>query len=186
MESNAEAGRPSLAQPAVLRPLLEDFARHCGPDLCGGDEEGREHLVEVLLKECRHGIVPDGYDLAKALESAGWAGVDSTMVDELEGLDLYLSYRLQARVAEWVERCAVLPRLAEGAAVNIEHRGKRLEGFIARVQPDLAEYVVRVPSLGHVADGELGTHGLVLPFEQLHDIVQPAADFTLRPQTQRG
>jgi hypothetical protein len=171
------SARPSSTDDELRKRLVRQFVEEHAHGL-GVADGNIEDVACVLEGECRASGVPDGYKLARELDRRlGWE-VDTAMVETLDMLGTTISAGVREAVAEWVQRCQVAPRLAIGDAVNVRHRGDLHDGVIARVDLRAAEYVVRVPSLGHVESGS-GTHGLVRPFEDFHDIVQPAEEFQL-------
>ena len=131
------------------------------PTDCDGRADGDEDLRDALVDH------EDGYAIARALETRGWV-VDAEMVAALDGG--CLADALDELTEQWVKTSGIRPRLALGAAATVKLTGRLngvFEGTIGRIHERDGTYTVRIPALGHVPAGQLGTQGLVLPWENV-------------------
>lgn len=164
--------RPALTDLAVLRAAAADFqgALHLSLD----DDDTTTWFLDAIKSG---GF--SAYETGKRLEEHGWPVDD----EFLQALDDYFSHTHTAHreaVANWVARNAIVAHHTEGDFVRWTDRRGTHEGVVAGIDRKHATYTVRVPALGHVAEG-VGTHGVVLAFETFHDIVAAPEAFALMP-----
>ena len=135
-----------------------------------GGNSDRDDVLKSLTDAIDRAGDDDGYAIAKALDDEGWAGIDADFVEILNEASWLRGQAHDDAVREWVKRNAVAAPLPVGAKVRIafkRHPDDGAEGAIAAINDDLATYVVACPSLGHVPEGQFGTHGLLIPFENV-------------------
>ena len=165
--------RPSRSDDAVLQAALLPFAKEFSVDP-EGDPRAWGKLKEIMKQV----TFQSNFETGKELELAGWF-VDDNLLDLIENVEgkIYRAFR-EAQKA-WVEANAIAPKLKVGAPVQVKRRLQVYEGIIASIQEQEATYTVRIPSEGHVEAG-MGTHGWVIPFEELHELATPPESFELR------
>ena len=152
-------GRYDEATMALAVDLLLHRLRDSGLD--GLRElEDSEQVREDLEDALRASWAEDGYEMGRCLEHSGWT-VDAQLVEILDGGALDDATR--QRVAEWVESEGIEPALTLGAAVTYEGH----PATIVRIDAKVAQYTVNVPAMEHVRPGDLGTCGVIVPFEML-------------------
>lgn len=133
-----------------------------------------EARVDFLAELCR-GSFDDGYSLASHLERRCLISPDAETVDRLDG---FLSSRYRAHrdlVRLWVRHHKIAVPYAVGDQVAYVRREGRDMTPIIRpavidgVDGDDATCTVRVPSLGHMAEGSglTGPIGFILPVEKI-------------------
>jgi hypothetical protein len=131
-------------------------------DLDGADLEDAIRELESVTG------TTGGYERARDLERAGWMP-DRNMVEWLDDNTVWDAHR--EAVIEWVKTEGITASLPVGACVTVSHRmhndGAPAQGVITRIDADEAKYTVRVPSWGHVPDGQIGTQGIILTFEDV-------------------
>ncbi len=162
--------RPNPRDPAIREAaanLLWPELLRWAPDLL---EDDRLSLVKILRRA--HDL--DGFQLARDLESESWA-MDAEAVNILDGASMKLHEAHRQVVAAWVRAEIIVAPFRPGDAVRIgsngyfsesfKPSGPLVSGIVVRIDHDLAQVLVRVPSLGHVAEGQIGTQGSILPFE---------------------
>lgn len=131
-------------------------------------EEADDRTLPELIKATR--IYDEGYEIARALEMRGYSP-DAELVEILDDMS-YCRYQAhEEAVKDWVKAHDLSLDLSVGTAVSIVVNGKFHTGEIRDRKEATAQYTVMVPALGHVRDG-LGTHGLIVGFEQVTRISQ--------------
>jgi hypothetical protein len=167
MKERLSMERPKRTDDAVIATaarsiaslLIEDFPQDY-------DERGRGRYERDLCVALRYGS-SDGYEIARRLDDMGW-DVDSMLVEALNGDPI--DSALRTHVGQWVKFAGITPHFTVGDKVSITFKWfdpGTYDGEIARIDEWQATYTVRVPALGHVADGQMGTQGRVLTFEEV-------------------
>ena len=153
---------------AVVLKVLPAILSWLGETLDPKDEDDQSRLDEIqddLLDVVCYS--QDGYAMTKELEDdKGWADADSELVDILDNLEFYSIGN--AAIIQWIADNEVKPKLAAGAIVRVKqnrHRKEEFTGEIIQVE-DSGNYVVLIPSQGHVREG-VGTHGWCIPWEEV-------------------
>lgn len=164
---------------AVDRPKITADAvrQRAATALCTrlGSEFNTDDAIAEMAKAMR--FSSGSFELAKALEMSGWS-IDDDLLEELLEADHRLLIAHQEVIAEWVLDRKIKPLRDVGAAVTVTYRGKPLAGEITRIDPKHATYSVYCPDLGHVRAGA-GTHGIVVPFEDVHGLCPSPESFAL-------
>lgn len=162
--------RPNGSHDSVKRLVADELMPQILDWLQGqedDEDEVREQLIDVLEDH------RDGYEMAKRLEDDYDWDCDSELVDILDGSNFY-EHR-KAAVMAWIRDNGIMPRFAMGQEVKVKQSryDKTIhDGEIRAVNVD-GTYTVMIPALGHVREG-IGTHGSVLPWEDVEDL-NPAA-----------
>ena len=165
--------RPSRTDDAILQSALLPFTEQFG---VGPETDPR--AWEQLKKIMGQVTFQSNFETGKELESAGWT-VDDDLLDVIESVECKI-YRVHAEAQRaWVETNAILPQLKVGDPARVKRRFQSYDGIIAAIRESEGTYTVRIPSEGHVETG-VGTHGWVIPFEELHDLGAPPESFELR------
>ncbi len=164
------AERPGRRSQSVCHAAAVALAEHLGSG-CKSEE-----AIALLAKALGHAA--DAFGLAKSLESAMFE-VDDVLLQELLAWDAHLSEAHRSRVRAWVSAMSIQPQRAIGDSVTFKNRGNDVSGEITRVNTGEAAYVVFCPSLGHVREG-LGTHGCVVPYEDVHNLAPSPDSFCLQ------
>jgi hypothetical protein len=148
----------------------------------GTPEELEKSLVAALMS-CQPSY--DAYKLASCLDrDHGWSS-NKDLVDLLDATDFIAHSNLYEVISDWVIANGIKPKRSIGDAVRLKTPGARgvsadVDGEIISIDEAHAQYIVRIPSLGHVSTG-IGTHGVIINFEEIHDLATPAEEFTLLP-----
>ncbi|MBD8088725.1 hypothetical protein IFT48_01950 [Pseudomonas fluorescens] len=163
------AKRPTRHDEATYERAAKNFLA-----LLAQPEESSDSMVKIgsALSE------RDTFSRARELADEGFDISDDVMQILLD--NDFCGDAQAELVAQWVTGSNVKPRRKEGDQVSISHKGEKVKGEITQIQSKSATYVVFVPSLGHVKTG-IGTHGLIIPFEEVHALPRPAEDFVLEP-----
>lgn len=152
--------RPKLSddavRDAVVEALLESVMQWREIEICG-DAEEKEEVVADLKKAL--GWDYDGYQIAKNLDGRGW-DPDAALVDILDNAGGAARKAHGDLCRAWVA-AEKREGPAVGAAVVVQNKA----GVVVRNEPD-GRSLVRVPELGHVAEGR-GCHGVFVPWEEL-------------------
>lgn len=171
--------RPSLHDLSILKPAAEALM----PKLYG--IEPCEEVLDDLLAALKHTAPEfDGFEMAEYLKNRhGWE-VDGELVENLNRAFTEVLYVQENAVQAWVVREHIVPRKQVGDPATVTVKGVQHDGTIVRIDAERATYVVALPSLGHGQPDNRGnmTHGLVIPFEDLHTILTPANEFVLTMQ----
>lgn len=137
------------------------------PDFRDDDEE---ECVEQIASAIEH--EDDGYRIGRILDQDGW-DIDMTIATALDSAAFHKMTVLNDLTKKWVNEFQIKPTLEVGTKVLVKTRfQKQAVGEIVDVRVATAEYVVNVPSAGHVKTG-CGTRGLVLACE---DVVAAPAE----------
>jgi hypothetical protein len=161
--------RPALVYLDTKRPkhndqaVIEEAVARVAPEVLLWMSPTTTTLPEVIedltkaIRECRSG---DAYTIARNLEERHHWSCDRELVEVLDNLDTYGVHR--EMVKAWVK--AVQPKATKyvGEQVSTKHG----DGEITRIDEQTAQYVVFIPSKGHVRSG-VGTHGTFFDFEDL-------------------
>lgn len=169
-------GEPSLLH-AVARKVLDAMPVGTASQ---GNEEDAIADIEAALRSEATGF--DEYRMTRYLDDRGWM-CDSTIVDAFSIVKGEMSQAVRNATALWVKQHHVKPRLDIGASVKVlaweANQGElEYEGEVVSIDAEQAKYTVMIPALGHVRTG-CGTHGLIVPFEKLHEVGAPADVFQL-------
>lgn len=171
--------RPGYRTKSILDCAAHELANGM-PEIPGGPESLVAAIADALAQEAP---LFDAYRITRALEdNHGWA-CDRDTVSTFDDAGHVVARLVLEATANWVARCAIKPRLKVGDPVKIDTKGSRAlkgpcDGEIIAIDEQHATYTVMVPVLGHVRTG-CGTHGLIVPYEQLHELAAPADEFTL-------
>lgn len=142
----------AVIREAACRHILDEVIAWMGPDA-----EGRR---ESVLADLMAHVDSDGYAFARSLERANWVGVDSDLVDILNGYFAAHASIEREMIEAWVKANAIALDLAAGARV-VDMRpsadfkrpdGSPRTGTIVDTRPTTADYVVQF-------DGETANHG---------------------------
>jgi hypothetical protein len=159
----------------VARRLLPRFAA-LAQDWASPAEVERE-LIDTLEHSAP---LYDAYCMAKYLESNhGWAS-DAELVAMLDYAEMEAYSIREEAIAEWVKVNAIRPKKTIGEMVRVTTPApdgvrKEFDGEIIGVNEQVATYTVMVSELVHVRTG-VGTHGVIVPFEDFHDLAMPPED----------
>lgn len=138
--------------------------------------EGAE--LDVASKDmaavvCMHST----FEAAKRLSNASWE-VDDDTLEVLADRSVHMLDAQRIAVAEWVLQHGVRPQCTVGVPVDVVHLGRTVRGEIVSIDAEQAQYTVFCACLGQVRQG-VGTNGLIVDFERVHDLAGPAEAFTL-------
>jgi hypothetical protein len=151
--------RPKQSDDAVIDEvaslLLPDVMKWLEVD--SADEEEKEETVKSLRRAISWDY--DGYAIAKNLDDRGW-DPDARLVDILDRAGMAALKAHGNLCRKWV-----LEEGMEGPAVGTVVLFQKKEGVVARNDPD-GKALVRVPAMGHVAEGR-GCHGVFVPWEEI-------------------
>lgn len=128
-------------------------------------EDTSNHLKKIFSPKDLQ--FANGYEIARELESSWGLDPDTELVNTLDQFSHYIYTVISEAEKKWVIDCNIKPSLPKGKEVVVEYKGKKYTGTILSIYSDKAEYVINVPELGHVGEGEIGTQGLVYHFENL-------------------
>jgi len=151
---------------AALQKLLPDvmaWLKRNGED----DTEEERKVVLEDLSEAARWADPDGYELAKNLDNAGWMP-DAELVEILDGLTSRLFEAEDAALKEWLPSSGLVAP-AVGATVTCKTNSGTYTGTVLSVKPEVGLSVVCVASLGHtpVPGPKGGTRGFVIAWEDI-------------------
>lgn len=125
-----------------------------------------KHLAKILQY-----YGPDGFDLAKQMESNGY-DADAHLVEILDNADCLLSNAYNEVVAEWIALYGIKSDFAVGDVVEFDHQGriatrKKVTGVVYQIDEAHGRLFIRSDELGHVAPGQMGTQGVILDYEKV-------------------
>lgn len=156
--------RPDRYDDAVLAEAVEMLLSRIVVHYCGSPmDEGakawhRRHLLTVLDD---HATDPDGYAMARDLDSMGWA-VDAGLVRILDGTRTVMGQIHDQKVEAWVKAHQPEKRFTLGDRVAwVDEVGRREAGRIVGNCPDTACYVIQPP------DWKGGPTGMVVEYERV-------------------
>jgi hypothetical protein len=169
MTQLAICDRPTLVYLGTKRPkhndpaVIEEAVARVAPEVLLWMSPTTTTLPEVIedlteaIRECWSG---DAYTIARNLEERHHWTCDRELVEVLDNLDTYGVHR--EMVEAWVK--AVQPKAGKrvGHMVSTKHG----DGEITSIDQQTAQYLVFIPSKGHVRRG-IGTHGSLINFEDL-------------------
>ena len=138
-----------------------------------GDHAEEQRTYEDLRKVLKWSIDDDGFELAQEMGRLGYEP-DADLVEILDGAGRTDAH--EAIVEEWVRAHDLRLALPIGAQVTAQVNRKTVTGEIVALYPKTAQYIVMVPSEGHVKTG-FGTRGYAVGFES----VQPLKSDTSPP-----
>lgn len=176
---NTAASRPTRHSKAVL----EAAARRLAPSLANTNDpdEGMIQTIARVLEQEAPWF--DAYQMTKRLDDDyGW-GCNSDTVDACECASSIVNELVRHETVAWVKKCDIRPRQKLGDQVSVTTRDGSgtpgtFTGEIVQIDSDQATYVVMIPALGHVREG-LGTYGIRVHYEQLHELATPPEEFEL-------
>lgn len=148
----------------------------------------QDHMRDDILESLEYLSLPcTGYDLAVVLDERYIWCCDEDLLNALEIVPSLFESCTSKAVAAWVCSNDIRPKQKVGDKVVVKECavvfGRELreyEGEVSSINSQQATYLIYVPALGHVKE-VLGTHGLVMPFEQVHELATPAESFSLTP-----
>jgi hypothetical protein len=125
-------------------------------------------IADAIMYNC------DGYEICRELERKSWS-VDADLVEFFEGLAMYtIDEVVGGHTHRWIETYGIAPALTLGASVVLpkhyygrDGKGPIVEARITAINTKEAKYTVTIPSMDHVMPGELGTHGYLVPYEEV-------------------
>lgn len=158
------APRPTPYADAVLATAADSLMEELTQ---AGESEG---AVEDVL-DALHNSEHDGYALACYLEREHYWAPNADLVSALDEASSHIYHARAEHVRAWVAQNHVVVPHRLGARVRIEHERCEYEGIVADIDRAQALVTVRVPALGHVAEG-LGTHGFILPAEDVKEVAR--------------
>lgn len=141
--------RPSYYDDAITERLARLALERLAKIGCSVDPE--EEVLQELVQSIEFN--DDAYDVARALDDAGW-NVSAEIVDEL---DYVLSKRYDYHkdaVREWVKTYGINLTKNVGDEVKFKHYTKTVSGKIIERHDDTAMYLIRSAELGHVDPSE--------------------------------
>jgi hypothetical protein len=171
--------RPGYRSDDVLEAAARELVQSM-PDI-NGDIESHVAAIAKVLKEGSPTF--DGYRLARSLEeSYGW-DADMDLAQSLDAASVIVGALVREATARWVAANSIRPKKAIGDMVSVETRnneGRRgtYTGEIVAIDEAHAAYTVMIEALGHVREGT-GTHGIIVPYETLHELADPPEEFVL-------
>jgi hypothetical protein len=176
--------RPNYDDEQINGAVAQDLAKLFPESISQGAPCDLEESLRLALQE--EAPEYDAYKLAQELDrSHGW-NCCTQDVHVLEGAFARAHGYLCKAIALWVKQNAIVARYQIGDLVRItapDAQRKRCEhdGEVIAVDADQATYTVMIAALGHVRKG-VGTHGLIVPYEQLHALATPPEQFSLSCQ----
>lgn len=171
MTEELKSPRPSIGDEVVrwrwaerLRPVI---ATHLKGIDRGTDDDlaGAMALLPLVMAE-PWGLPPE---LAtNRLRAAGW-GEDPGLLELVKSMNREWEEAYRDVLSAWIQANGIAPTFKIGDAVVITERVgdgsfQDFEGEIVKLYPETALYVVLVPEMNHVREGE-GVRGLIRPFE---------------------
>ena len=142
----------------VAEGLLPEIKMWSEGDI-GPDEQVLEDLREILEKEAPDA---DGYTLARAMERDGWYGVNSELVEILDGAFSIAHSVEEDAVKEWVTANEIKAPLVAGTMVKTKHG----VGPIVSIMEDTAKYIVQTDRFLEKNPSQAGkASGIVVAFE---------------------
>lgn len=174
--------QPNTQRPAYTdAAILDAAALKLAQEIAGRDRE--QDAKDIAAALGRQAPDFDAYRLTRCLEDDfGWE-VDEGTVSAMEGAFMMVHQHKREAVEAWVRSNGIKPRRAIGDRVRVTIKGKdwrdvEHDGEIVAVNANEATYIVMVEALGHVRDG-LGTRGIYVEFERIHELVAPPDEFEL-------
>jgi hypothetical protein len=170
------SARPGMNDASVVAKHMEAIREQVRQYLIqdGEPEPDMEQAMEDVARAMKFEF--DGYRIAQDLEHLGW-NADAQLVELMETLGHERSEAHRAIVHQWVIDEGITPKLAVGDQVSFTQRrpeGNRFEGEITKIDGEHAQYLINVPSLGHVRDGThpdkkrgMCVYGTFVPFEDV-------------------
>jgi len=147
--SDQKPKRPTIRDAAVLDRAAEVMWPRI--QAWNGHDPDRDTVAD-LRRALRW--TSDGYKLARDLDK--WCP-DAALVDILDSAGAELHFAAREETKAWVIANSVETPVLVGSRVAFIRGGNRITGEVARVDADVAEYIVFCESLGHVRGRELGT-----------------------------
>lgn len=159
--------RPTRYDDATHIKAAQLFLKHIGMP-----ENNDEDLVSIgkALSE------PKAFTRATELSDLAFDMTDDLLLDVLN--HDFCDLALDQQIRSWVLNARVKARQKIGDVVSFEHKGSKVDGEIINIDPTAAKYTIYVESLGHVKAG-VGTLGLIVQFETIHELSRPADEFEL-------
>jgi len=173
--------RPGYADPEVLHCA----ARLLAPEVAGAlDVPLDDELIEDLAKAWDQ----EGYQFARRLERTTGITPDADLVETLDASSLHRWTAHRMYCAAWVRDDQITTNLEVGDKVRVLDHELGLDshprfeshwiGEVTSIDQIHAEATVYLPAVGHVRSG-LGSHGRILPWEQLQRLEKPVLAFNL-------
>jgi hypothetical protein len=151
--------------PSVLEWMREDDAVEDAeiPEI--------QQQIEQALRDTS--MSSDGYELAKELEDSGCWSPDSRLVEVLDHAGYHESEAVDELVAVWLVTNQMQPMHCVGENVQYNSGAgrpvKTYTGTIISIDSARGYYVVRVPELKHVTEGE-GIYGTYVAWEIIDQV----------------
>lgn len=152
LDDSVRAAAAKKLAPEVLR-----WAKSAGDDLLLL-EDVEADLTKVL------GYSTNGYELAKDLEDSHYSP-NTELVEILDNAFVHLRQAHTEACIQWLENNP-MPSPEIGSQVTHSKTPDAGIGTIVSNSPE-GKSTVRFPALGHVDKGNNGSHGLILPWEEL-------------------
>lgn len=150
-----------------------------------GDQDSIELISEAILDYPYGDTAHWVENMVRRYWSFESEDEEMEFADQLEYVESAIRRDHEDEIEEWILSSGILPRLSLHQEIQFQY-GKTYQGSIVEIRELSGEYVVYVEEMGHVKRGEVGTLGIVLPYEQLHDIVPPPEEFCLRSPFSRN
>jgi hypothetical protein len=162
--------RPDVNDRVVVRraadAVLGDVLRWCGAKT--GCAVAREIARELwaAVEESAPGY--DAYEIARNLESeCGW-NPNVKLVEALVGAAQAAMKTFYRYEEVWVRRYKIRPKHHVGVVVAATLKENVVvQGEIISIEQKRGYYCINSPQLGHVAEGEAGVHGILVPYERV-------------------
>jgi hypothetical protein len=157
--------RPTRLSDTVKPKILKQLA-----DLLGSWHESlRDHEVcEYVYNNYMY--EHNGFEIAKALDDKFYVSPDASLVEILEEV-WYLGYRaIEEAQAYWILSEQIDPKYNINDQVKVKKDNKIYNATIRSVDNKTGKYTVNIPDLGHVPEGQLGTQGIVLNWEDIDNL----------------
>lgn len=155
--------RPAMTSPEVHERLVKRLAERFA---AWNEEPLGEHAIASLRRATELWFIDSAYRMARNLDTDGW-DVDDDVTEILSDAHGYGRMAHDAVVTEWVAKYDIRPPFPIGARVKCKVQRVEHVGEVTAIDAKRATYTVRVAALGHVAKGELGTHGFILNYEDV-------------------
>lgn len=159
--------RPRNTDPVVLERLRDSdqFISIVRSAILGSSETEVLASADDIIRCLRSHSSWDVYQFCYKLDQEGWA-VDDSIYEMVESI---LSTRARIHrevIMEWVDKVFAVPPFPEGIEVTFKYRGTEYTGTVYDQSKEGKAYV-KCERLGHVAEGKIGTQGVVIPWEDL-------------------
>lgn len=157
--------RPKSLNDSIKPKVLNKIA-----DLVGDwheslrDKEVCEYIYDY------HMSTHNGFEIAKALDDKFYINPDSSLVELLDEI-WYIGYEaIETLQKEWISVEQIDPLHSVGDQVKVNQKNNIYSGTITRIDFLVGKYTINIPDLGHVPQGQMGTQGIILNWEDIDNI----------------